>query len=483
MATVSGISSTSSSIDTLAQQYQASLEGQSLTPLQNQQSALKSRLSALTDLRSKLQALYDSVNALTKSGTNSPFSVFGVSSTNTSIVTATSTSSAIAGTHTLQVSQLAKSDIALTNQVTSTDTDIAGTEGSGTKTFRITVNGVSKDISVVINDGDTNSTVMKSIATAINAAGAGVAANAVSDSQSTSRLVLTSRTSGSTNAITITDLTGSLMNTVGLGADVIGGRTASTATTGGFVYGDSSTLDAKFKLDGIDFVKQTNSIGDVLAGVTFELKGMQTQTDSAVTLAVTVDKDAVTKSVQNFIDKYNAVISYIASQSAVDAKAGTRGMFASDSTIRGLRFDLRSMATNQVSSIVTGNPSVLAQIGITTGSDGTISISDSTKFQAALAADPSQVASLFNSTSGISTRMQSRLKSFVTFGGFVDSAKKGINSQMTYLTTRINRTNDKIAKDVATYRDQFAKITALLQQQASQQQMLALFGYSTTTGG
>ena len=54
---------------------------------------------------------------------------------------------------------------------------------------------------------------------------------------------------------------------------------------------------------------------------------------------------------------------------------------------------------------------------------------------------------------------------------------------MTYLTTRINRTNDKIAKDVATYRDQFAKITALLQQQASQQQMLALFGYSTTTGG
>ena len=146
MATVSGISSTSSSIDTLAQQYQASLEGQSLTPLQNQQSALKSRLSALTDLRSKLQALYDSVNALTKSGTNSPFSVFGVSSTNTSIVTATSTSSAIAGTHTLQVSQLAKSDIALTNQVTSTDTDIAGTEGSGTKTFRMPDGKLTFDI-------------------------------------------------------------------------------------------------------------------------------------------------------------------------------------------------------------------------------------------------------------------------------------------------------------------------------------------------
>ena len=482
MSTVSSVSSSSSSIDMLAQQYQSTLEAQSLTPLQAQQSTLKSRLSALSDLRGKLQSLYDSVSALLKTGTGSPFNVFGVASTNTTIATATATSSAIGGTHTLQVSQLAKSDIALTNQVATAGTELVGAEGAGTKTFRITVNGVSKDVSVTLNDGDTNSTVLKAIASAINTSGANVSANAVADTQSTSRLVLTSRATGSTNAITITDLSGSLMANVGLGADVVGGRTASTATTGGFVYGAASTLDAKFKFDGIDFVKQSNSVSDVLTGVTFELKGLQAQTDAAVTLSVSVDKDAVTKSVQDFIDKYNAVISYISTQTAVDAKANTRGIFADDGTVRGLRFDLRAMATSQVSSIVSGNPSVLAQMGITTATDGSISLSDSSKFQAVLAADPSQVASLFNSTDGIAVKMKARLKTFVTFGGFVDSAKKGINAQMTYLTTRIARMNTKINKDVATYRDQWAKIVALLQQQSSQQAMLTAFGYGSSTG-
>ncbi len=482
MSTVSSVSSSSSSIDALAQQYQATLEGELLSPLQSQQSTLRTRLSSLSDLKTKLQALYDSVSTLVKAGANSPFNAYGVSTTNTTIATATATSTAISGTHTLQVSQLAKSDIALTNQVATTGTDLVGAEGAGTKTFRITVNGVSKDISVTLNEGDSNSTVLNAIASSINVSGAMVSANVVGDTPSTSRLVLTSRATGSTNAIAISDLTGSLMTNVGLGADVMGGRTASTATGGGFVYGTTENLDARFKFDGIDFIKQSNSISDVLNGVTFEIKGVQAATDAALTLSVSVDKDAVTKSVQDFIDKYNAVISYISTQTAVDAKAGTRGIFADDTTVRGLRFDLRAMATSQVSSIVSGNPTALAQIGITVSSDGMLGLTDSSKFQSVLSADPSQVANLFNSTSGIAAQMKSRLKTMVSFGGFVDSAKNGINAQMTYLTTRISRVNDKIDKDVSSYRDQWAKIVSLLQQQSSQQAMLTAFGYGSSTG-
>ena len=484
MASTSPISSTSS-LDQLGQQYQAMLVSQEITPLQTQQDTLNDRLTALNTLKTKLKTLYDSANGLTQTGSSSEFKTFTVASSQTSVATATATSSAMIGTHTLQVSQLAKSDTALSGQLATSGANassIIGAEGAGVKTFRISVNGTDTDVNVTLNAGDTNATILSAIATAVNGSGSAVRASVVSDTPTTSRLVLTSTSSGSANAISLSDQTGTLLNSIGLGAGVVGGREVSTATTGGYIYSDAGTLDAKFKLDGIDITRSTNTVSDVLSGVTLQLAGVQNATDTPVALSISVDTSSVEGSIQAFISDYNDVMNYINSNSTIDVKAGVNGVFSSDASIRSVRSDLRSMAGLQVSSVASGSLSMLSQLGVTTNSDGTLTLSDTTKLESALASNPTQVSDIFNSSNGIAVRMKSYLNQYVTYGGEMDTEANSVSSQVTNLGTRMDRINAQIDTQVQNYIQQFAQIQELLQEAEYQQQMIqSLFSTSTSS--
>jgi flagellar capping protein FliD len=97
------------------------------------------------------------------------------------------------------------------------------------------------------------------------------------------------------------------------------------------------------------------------------------------------------------------------------------------------------------------------------------------KFEAALAANPKQVSDLFNLPNGMATMMQTRLKSFVTYGGSVDTETKSSNRQIKTLADRMKVQNDRIDKQVAAYKQQFSDIQALLVTATQQQQIIASF--------
>lgn len=450
------------------------VERRPLTSLQADQNRLSLRSATFSDLKSTLSALRSKAQTLTQAGTLSPFQAKAVSSSNTAVATATASPSALAAVHTLSVSQLAKLSTVVSKQLTSSATDVVTTEGAGTKSVKITydgtdpaTSGTAVTVNVTLTAGDTNNTILTNLATALNnnsTLGSKVSASVVSDSSSTVRLVLASKATGLANKVRVADATGggTLLTTIQLNSEV-----ASSGTAGGYLFADTA-LDAKFKLDGLDITRSSNSPSDVLTGVTISLLSVST---SDVTLTVSADKSSVKASVQAFLDAYNKALKFLRDRTLVKVStttsgAGstrvnsvTRGALAGEATYVTLQSNLRSDVGSSVSSVQSGNPALLADVGITAASDGTLAISDTTKFDSAIETKLTGLIDLFASTNGVATRLITRLDGFINTGGLLDGSLSVVTSKV-----------DNINKQIATMQDRLARREAALRKQLSELQ-------------
>jgi flagellar hook-associated protein 2 len=463
--------STINGIDTLVEQYRTS-ERKPAILMETKKSTLQARLSALSDLQTKLKALFNAATDLSATGSQSKFHAATVSSSDDTVFTATATALAAVGAHSLKVQQLAKADTLLSSGLTAADTGIGTAEGSGVKTFSITVGGKTTNVNVTLADGDTNGSILSKIASAVNTASAGVTASVVKVSETTSRLVITSSKTGSTNAVALANVSGTLLDQVGWTPGVLSGRTAATATAGGYSASSTSLLDAKFELDGIAMTRTSNSINDALSGVKLVLKAAQDAGDTATTLTVARDSAAVQTSVKDFFTKYNSVLSYLRDKTSVDADTKTHQVLSEDQTILRLRNSLRVLPFNPVASVQAGYPKVLTAIGVTVGTDGGLTLTDTTAFEDALAADPAKIADLFNSTSGIAVSMKTLLKDFTSSDGVIGKVSDDISLQIKNLGTRITNFDARLDKKVEAYRSEFVKLQQTLVQLQSQSTQL-----------
>jgi flagellar hook-associated protein 2 len=393
-----------------------------------------------------------------------------------SSVSVNASANASAGTHTIRVSSLAKADNLITKQYTAGATTVADGltgEGFGTKKFTIT-NGTGSpvELSVAVASGDTDSQILSKVASAVNAAqGIGVSASVVIDDGTHLRLVFTSRSTGSATAITgIADTSGTLAGVLGLSGVNFSpaARTAASTSQAGFINTDSSVLDAAFTLDGIAIKRSTNSISDALSGVTINLQGIS---GTDVTVGVSMNNTQIQSNVQRFLDSYNAVLTYIKAQTAVDTTTYKRQIFAGNSTIMSLRSDLQMDMFREVPGLGDA-PKLLSAVGITSDKQGMLSISDTTKFNAAITGDTTKLAQLFNSPDGVAVRLKNRLNAYVATDGRMDAGTTNLNSALKALTTRISSKSAQIDKQVLQYRDQFAQLQSVLATVTAQQTQL-----------
>jgi flagellar hook-associated protein 2 len=457
MADVS-ITAINSYVASAVQTYRTSLMTR-ITALQDKQTTLTAKSNALSDIRTKIQALNTAVTALTGTGSNSPLAQYAVASSDTSVATATGSSTATIGSHSLFVSQLAKADTVLSSQMTNAGTTISATEGAGTKTFSLMVGNTSTSISVTLGGAETDKEILSKIADAVSKSGAGVSASVVTDTSSTSRLVFRSAATGSGSALSLSDVTGTLMSDIGLNASVVANRTVTTATGAGYVYTNESSLDAKFTLDNIDFVRQSNTVTDTLSGVTLKLTGIQDASENPIDLTVQPDTSQIQSAVQNFITAYNSVYSTLTAKTATDPTTHVRQILAGDSTLRGLRLDMSGVVSSALPGV---NLRQLADIGVTMASDGTLTMSDTTKLQSALQNGTTDISNLFNSTNGIATQLKTLLDGFTKKDGIMDAEQTGVSNQLTNLKTQITNKTNRVNADVTRYQKEFAALTTLL---------------------
>ena len=460
-------------------------ERRPLSGLITSQKALTLRSATFTDLKSALSALRSKAQALTQAGTLSPFQAKAVSSSSATVATATASTSALPALHTLSVTQLAKLSTIVSQQLTGSATDVVTAEGAGSKSVKITydgtdpaTSGTAVTVNVELTGGDTNSTILTNLATAINndsTLGAKVSASVVNDTATTARLVLTSKLTGQANKVRVADSTGTLLSNLGLNSEI-----ASAGTAGGFLFADS-VLDAKFTLDGLAITRSSNTVSDVLTGVTINLLGLSA---SDATLTVSADKTAMKASVQAFLDAYNKALKFLQERTRVKASAGTsatgstevtsviRGQLSGDAMYGSLMTNIRSDATSSVSSVLIGNPGLLADVGIKAASDGTLSIGDTTKFDSTIETKLSGLTDLFASASGVATRLITRMDGFVNSGGLIDGSLSTVTSKTQNINQQIARMEARLVIREAALRKQLTNLQKTLLALSSQRFIL-----------
>ena len=462
-----------------------SVERQPQLVLQKQKSAQEVYRAVLNDFDSALSALHASIERLTDVIAN-PFAARSATVPQGAGFGITATDAAVTGTHTLTVERLAATDTRVSEQLSKTGSSLRSFfDSNGVQTFDIQVasptdedpaNRVSVGVTV-LPVGTTDAEILAEIRQAITdamasavesgsiSASEAASASVVNETSDTARLSIQSGATGFASRLSFSDSANGLLAQLDLDTTSVATGTGGGAMTDIGTSESDSALNARFLLDGLTLYRGSNEVDDAVAGLTFSLRA----TGSATTFSVGPDTDSITEEVNGFIQKYNAALDFIKRKSAVDAEAGTRGQFAGDSTIRSLRFGMRT----DLIATVDGQPdgiARLADLGIKIKDDGTLELADKDALVAAVGRNPSAVQDLFASENGgLATRLAARLDRFLGANGTLDNRIESVDERIQRLDRNIAAWDVRLERREDVLRQQFARLQeamALLQGQS-----------------
>lgn len=402
-------------------------EGQpQFNAITRQETAANSRLSGLGSLKSALSSFQTAVQKLKDSNL---FKATQAVSANTAIFTSTAGVGAVPGTHTVEVTQLAASQKSITSTEYSGSGAAASVNG-GTLNFTYPVGSAKTAFSVTIGANATLANVRDAIngATGNNGMTASIinVDSTVTPGTTISKLVLTSKDAGVANGffvgVTTTDVAGTGLNVL------------DTATPANYGTGTVAAADAKIKVDGLSATRSSNTISDVLPGVTLNLQSAAVGT--VVNLGVTLDTTAISKTINDFVTAYNGLntTTHNLGKYGGTSAGATNGALLGNATLRNVTSQLRQDTATPITSSTSGYNS-LAMIGVSIDKSGVMAL-DSTKLTAALTANLSAVSDVFASTNGVATRLDTRLTQYLQSGGPLDSQQTSLNKQLTSFTAK-----------------------------------------------
>lgn len=421
-----------------------------------------SQFSALGSLRSAVSTFQTALGNLGKA---SLYESRTASLSSSGFLTATAASTAPAGKYAVQVHQLAVgSKVGLKSFVEPVATEAApvvtpNTFSAGKLTL-FAGDPLDPQTKKLAIDISASNNTQAGIRDAINAQGAslGFSANLVTDASGT-RLVVSSSNMGDGKdvRVQVSDQAAVGSGEIDLAQlafapalsdplDPDAGYVAPAAGTAGVI---TQARSSRLTVDGLQVVRDSNTIDQVVDGVTLNLtKADSTQT---IELAVGTDKSSVKNSLQQFVTAYNAMTTSMNGLTAVvpmgEGVAPSVGALVGDATVRGLQASIRS----EISKMQSGSGiSALAQLGITTQKDGTLSL-DTAKLDKVLASNFDGVADYMVGDKGLMKRLEGVVAGYTKADGVFDQRQaglrktlNGIDDQREALDARITKMQERL---------------------------------------
>jgi len=132
--------------------------------------------------------------------------------------------------------------------------------------------------------------------------------------------------------------------------------------------------DAIIEVDGVEITDSGNTIDDVITGVTLNL--LQEESSTTITLNIDHDISSIKSNISDFVDSYNAVISYINTQFSYDEEEESAGgVLFGDGTLSSVKSEILSLLMDSVWG-VDDDFSTLGLVGINVDNDLILSIDD-----------------------------------------------------------------------------------------------------------
>ncbi|HXL04337.1 MAG TPA: flagellar filament capping protein FliD [Bacillota bacterium] len=469
---MSPIGGQSSQIEELIKKYMA-MESKPIETLKKTKESLSVRSAMFQDLNSSLLSLKNASDALIPTDTSSLYDAKTAVTGDANVLTAQAGPEAQEASYSIFVERLAQTDTVVSGRFLSSATEIAENAGSGDKAFTITVGDISCEVLVCVSEGDDNSTVLTNLATAINRSEAGAYAGAtvVCEEAGTSRLVISSKSSGSANAVVLSESGGSqgILRVCGISSEV-----QSLGESGGYLVA-RDLLDAKFNLNGLDFLRSSNVVTDAIEGVTLTLRKSQESGAQAVSLEIKPDTNVIKAKIKAFITSFNATVKFLQNKTMVDANAGIRGDLAGEAVYLDLKTKMARAVQTRVEGCESQTIARLFDLGITRDRNGQLSIANESKLDKALLENPGNVLDLFASEDGIARRVRNLMEPFVKSTGIIDKQRKSISNQISACDSQVKSLEGRLEMREKTLRTQFASLLRALTLVNTQSAMLNSF--------
>ncbi len=230
-------------------------------------------------------------------------------------------------------------------------------------------------------------------------------------------------------------------------------------------------VDAQIKIDGINYTRSTNTLTDVVKGVTLNLKALTT-VGSPATVQLNRDNTAVTTNLNALVTAYNDAMSMLGVISDPKSTVPTYGAtLVGDSTVRMVRQQLKSLFLGTSSTPGT-KVSAFWQLGISVDQTGVLK-ADNTKLSAALTNNFEDVVkaltgnqnnvTVYGSTpAGIAGDAYRKLDKLMSATGPLITQSVNATNRNTKYQEDLGKLNLRMDSLLARYQKQFAAMNSLV---------------------
>lgn len=337
---------------------------------------------------------------------------------------------------TLNVANLA------TKQIEQSGAFTAKTETIATAAGAMNLNIDGQDFEIAYDE----TTTLDDLKNLINdAAGEKVNATIVQINSGEFRLFISSVNTGSTQDITMTD-----------NASGLGGNLKDTRLTTGLAAIQTG-VDANFTFNGQAITRASNTVSDLVAGLSITLKEVGT---SAV--SVEQNRDNILAKIDSFIEKYNSTITELDKMTKPSTDSADRGIFSAESTIKNMKRAIQDMISS-----VGGGAGMMVDYGFSVDKDGVMSI-DKTVFNTKLDENPANLEAFFaggtytkadNTTitlTGAFNEIAAKVEEYTKYNATLDQFQSSITENISALEERKTTATARLDAKYEIMKKQFA---------------------------
>ncbi|MEA2099799.1 MAG: flagellar filament capping protein FliD [Campylobacterota bacterium] len=434
-----GISSLGAGSSILTQdvidQLKAADNAKFVAPIDSKMKDEEDKSAAFKTLEAHMESVYESLKSLTEYGV---FEGRTTSLSNEDSIDVVASDSSDIQNFVLDVTTIATKEIEQSGAFT-TKTDSIAT-GSGTMDLNVGSETFTFDYDSGTTLDDLKELINKE-------AGDSVTATIVQVADDDFRLLLSASDTGTNQAISITDNDGDLSKKLT--------NDMSNVQSG---------VDAEFTFNGLDITRSSNSVDDLLSGVTITLKELGT-----TNVKVQQDREKIEEKITNFVDKYNSAMYQLGEDTKSSTDEDERGAFSSDSTIKGMKTDLKNIL-----SIVGGDAGRLQDFGIEVD-EGRLSL-DSELLNEKLDDNPENVHAYFiggtftkddSSTievEGAFTELESEFAKYSKGGSILDKYNDSITTRLESLSKQREKAVERLDDSYEIMAKRFASYDLIINQ-------------------
>jgi flagellar hook-associated protein 2 len=395
-------------------------------------------------------ALSELKNAFGKLNDASDFSSIKASNTQPGAFGVTASTSAEAGSYSIAVTQTALAQRTASSSFAARDTTL---NGGVAFQLNLTIGTESKD------PIDVTTTTPAGMVSAINGAKLGVTAQLINTGNG-HQIVLT----GDTGVANTFSMTTTGTNPTTPVTDITFSQSLQTAT------------DASFTVNGLPVTRSTNTVNDVIDGVTLELFA-KTAVDAAneplaARLDLNRDTAGIKDNIQGLVTAYNdfeETLKILGDRASEVEEFG--GVLAGESLLQSVRNQVRAMITNNSSTPGT-TIKAARDVGLSIDRFGKLTL-DETKLDNALQNNFGEVSTMFSAgtnnqsiyspaPAGLAGGAINSIEKMLLSTGLIDTQSKSATTQIAKYQDEMSALEERMEKLMTRYMNQFSVMESIV---------------------